>query len=378
VSRGAVSDAVELVQGIGRLLKNLKQKSGVAIKSLDATLSGEDIIIKQSKAVIPLAERGNKVITHADVNRVCEQARILASSLEEEIIYDIPLSFGIDGRNSLVNPLGLYSHRLEVQEYLICCRVSALQSLDRIIHQAGYELKDVFFSGLATAKALGANAPQEGVSVVCDVGGETTTLIVLKDGYMCDIQIFCRGGNNLTNRLCDALRLPYALAEEVKRSYGTITDDSSITEDKEILIKKDEVYKLIKQRMVSEVITEEARLLCQTIKAALVKKVEPYRITHFTAVGRTMLQEGFLELLENTVGVPVKLGRVTHPDIVPFVTANASLPPGDSQLNYLTAFGIVAANMHPEVSRILSQELKSRNPFQRGIYRLKEIYQEYF
>src|SRR4030042_2623132 len=92
IKKGVIVDSIDLVNTLSRILKNLKDKSGINIKSVYANICGQEITTKYSHAVIPLAERGNKVITAADINKVNEQARILGSSLEEEIIHQVPFS----------------------------------------------------------------------------------------------------------------------------------------------------------------------------------------------------------------------------------------------------------------------------------------------
>jgi len=145
IKRGVIVDSVDLVSSVSKLLKDLKVKSGINIKFLYTNISGQDIVTKHSRAIVPLAERGNKVITISDIQRVNEEARILGSSLEEEIIHFIPSSYTIDSKSNIINPLGLYSHRLEVDLYLICGKLASIQSLGRVINQAGFEIKDLFF-----------------------------------------------------------------------------------------------------------------------------------------------------------------------------------------------------------------------------------------
>ncbi len=165
IKEGAIVDSMELTASIGHILKNLKAKSGINIKSICTDISGMDIAARHSRAIIPLAERGNKVITMSDIQQVNEQARILGSSLDEEIIHRIIHNYAIDSNNNILNPLGLYSHRLEVDLYLICAKLSFVQALNRAVNQAGYEIKDLFFSGLATSKAVFSQGVKEGLNL---------------------------------------------------------------------------------------------------------------------------------------------------------------------------------------------------------------------
>lgn len=377
VRRGIITDSIALVDCISSLISSLRDKSGIKIKFLSTNISGEDIVTKHSRSIMPLAERGNKVITRSDIERAREEARILGSNLEEEIIYSVPSSFSIDSNNNIVNPLGLYSHRLEADLYLVCAKLSSVQSISRAINQAGLEMRDLFFSGLATSRAVFDRGFKEGLNLFCDIGSDITELLIFEDGTLKDIEILPIGGDNFTNRLADTLKITFDLAEDIKRSYGMIGDFDRIGEDKEILVKKSDFYKPIKQRMVSEIITSEAEQIFTRIKDAVEKKVSCYQVNNFVVAGRTVLLEGFIESLENTLAIPVRLSRIANPRIVSLQKEYSDLS-GQKFLTYLTCLGIVCQTLEDRKTGILSVHQPAKNLIQNTFNRVKEIYQEYF
>lgn len=377
IEGGTIIDSIGLIGSIGRALKNLKVKSGINIKFIYTNISGQDIVTKHSRAVIPLAERGNKVIIPSDIQKVNEQARTLGSSLEEETIHQIPFSYTIDSKNNILNPLGLYSHRLEVDLYLVCAKSSAIQSLTRVINQAGYEIKDLFFSSIATSRVVFNKEFKEGVNILCDMGSDITELLVFRDGLLKNIEILPIGGNDLTMQLSESLNIPFDLAEDVKRSYGIIGDYSQIKEDKEILVKKSNIYKPIKQRLVSEIITSKAKLISSTLRDTVEKIVPCAEVNNFVTTGRTILLEGFLETLENTLGISIKLGRITDPDIISLVDKDNTMS-GQKYLTYITSLGILCQALHKEYPPFLSASGPTQNVILKAINKFKEVYQEYF
>ncbi len=377
VKEGVIVDSRELINRIGKLLKGLKEKSGIKFKFVSVNISGLDILTKHSHAVIPLAERGNKIISESDMQLVIEQARILGSSLEDEILHMIPLSYAIDAKGSIANPLGLYSHRLEVDLYLICARLSSVQSLTRVINHSGYEIKDIFFSGIATNRAVFTSQLNEGDSVLCDIGSDTTEIMIFREGVLKDIEILNFGGDTFTRELVDKLKVPVDLAEDIKRSYGVIGNPLDIAEDKEILVKKSEFYKPIKQREVCEVLTASANNICQRIKSALEKKVPLHEINNFVIVGRSMLLEGFIENLEKVLNLPVKLGRITNLQIVSLISENSELS-GHKYLKYLTCLGMVSEALRVRPVGVLPLHQPAKNFILKAFSKIKEAYQEYF
>jgi cell division protein FtsA len=380
IKKGLVVDSIELVGAIDKVLENLKAKSGINIKFIYANISGQDIIVRHSHAVVPLAERGNKVITLSDILKVNDQARILGSDLEEEVIHQVPMGYSVDSKNDILNPLGLYSHKLEVDLFLVCAKTSFIQTVTRIINQAGYEIKDLFFSGLATCEAIFnsySRNPVSGMQVLCDLGADTTELLVFNNGMLKNIEILSLGGDDLTQHVSSALKIPFDLAEDIKRSYGQVGEYSQIAGEKEILIKRESMYKPIQQRLISEIVTDKAQYICRKLKEAVEKNAPHEKINSFTAVGRTVLLEGFLETLENVLGAPVKLGRLLHPDLISLANKDSNLS-GQKYLTYVTALGTICTALRGVFVQSLPVGLPSRTIARTLFRRVKEIYQEYF
>jgi cell division protein FtsA len=377
IKRGRVVNSIDLVSSVGYALKNLKRKSGINIKFIHTDTSGLDIVTKHSRAIIPLAERGNKVITLADIQQVNEQARILGSNLDEEIIHQIAHNYAIDANSNILNPLGLYSHRLEVDLYLICGKLSFIQSLIRAVNQAGSEIKDLFLSGLATSCAVFNEELKEGLTLLCDIGSDITELLLFKDGILRDVKILSLGGEDLTVHLSEKLKIPFDLAEDIKRSHASIGDDNQIDKDKEILVKQNNLYKPISQKLVSQILTPKAKLICQNIKDA-VEKMKPIdEVNNFVTTGRTVLLEGFLEMLENNLGISVKLGRIANPHIISWANRDDALS-GQKYLTYITCLGIICQLLPDEQPQLLPTYQPTRNPILKTINKFKEIYEEYF
>jgi len=377
VKEGVIVNATELVICLTKILKSLKTKSGLKIKFIHTNFSGKDISTKHSHAIIPLAERGNKVVTSTDIASANEQARILGSNLEDEIIHVIPSSYSIDSKNNVINPIGLYSHRLEVDLYLICAKLASLQSLSRVISQAGYEVRSLSFSGLATSKAVLGLEEKRGICVFCDCGSDITELLIFKDGLLQSIQTLSLGGNSMTQQLSEGLKINFELAEDIKRSHGIIGDINHIQEDKEILVKKDEFYKPIKQRDVAAMVTNSSRLICARIKEAAIRKVALHEIDHFIIVGKTLLTDGFIEMMESVVGMPVAIGRINNPQFSALVKENSDLS-GQKYLTYLTCLGMICDDLENKTLGNSALVKPAKNLLIKTLNRFKEVYQEYF
>jgi cell division protein FtsA len=377
VKKGTIVNSVGLSESIEEALNKLRAKSGINVKFVYSNISGQDITTSHSQAIIPLAERGNKVIMPSDIRKVTEQARILGSSLDEEIIHQVPFSYTIDSKNKILNPLGLYSHKLEVDLYLICGKLASIQSLIRAVNQAGAEIKNLFFSGIATAEAVFSNELKEGQNIVCDIGSDITEVLLFKDGVLRHIEVLAMGGDDLTNTLCKELKIPFELAEDLKIAHANITEPAQIDGAKEILVKKDNIYKSIKQRSVVEIVTQKAKSMSGALKNTIEKIAPSHEVNNVIACGRAVLLEGFLEMLESRLGIPVKLGHATNPDIISLLGKDDTLS-RQKYLAYITALGMICQAMQKEHPQILTQYQPSPNLLVKTANRIKEMYHEYF
>lgn len=377
VKSGSIVDSVALINCIGRVLKNLKTKSQVKVKEVFVNISGIDLITRHSYAVIPLAERGNKVIALSDLRKVNEQARILGSSLEEEIIHQIPLSYGVDSKKDIANPLGLYSHKLEVDLFMICTNISSVENILRVINQSGYDLGDLYFSGLSLSKILLDNEVTKGTAIICDMGSDFTELLVFKNGILRNLKILPYAGRMLSDELSEKMNIPFELAEEVKISYTNIGYSSDKADKKEILIKKDGLYKPIRQKDASEIINSKAQELCLKVKSACEEMVAFNEVDSFIACGRTILLEGLLEMLESSLELPVKLARIKSPALIPFVNQHNQLS-GQKYITHLTCLGLIQEALEENYANFSFSAPPYQNPLLRLLHRARELYQEYF
>jgi cell division ATPase FtsA len=218
---------------------------------------------------------------------------------------------------------------------------------------------------------------KDGLNIFCDIGRDITELLVFKDGLLKDMEILPIGGDRMAMQLQEELKLSYELAEEIKKSYGVAADPREINPEKEILIKKSTFYKPIKQRLVAEIVSASAKSVCLQIKEAIEKKLSCYEVNNFLLTGRAALLEGFIELLETTLSIPVKFGRIANPAIPQQIKESGELS-GQKYLSYLTCLGMLCAALQEKTVARPSGGRPSGSLLSRALQRAREVYQEYF
>jgi hypothetical protein len=77
------------------------------------------------------------------------------------------------------------------------------------------------------------------------------------------------------------------------------------------------------------------------------------------------------------LGIPVKLGHATNPDIISLLGKDDTLS-RQKYLAYITALGMICQAMQKEHPQILTQYQPSPNLLVKTANRIKEMYHEYF
>ncbi len=359
----AVSDLNELSDCIQRAVHGLVEKTGHKVKHLNIGFGGDLITVRESGAVIPLVDHGNKVISVQDVRKVIHQARMLGIHLEEEILHDFPKYFKVDDVNTAINPAGLYGRKLSGQFLLVITNMTRLRNIAKAVNQAGYELGQAYFSSYAASQvAMDTKTRSQGVAFV-DIGSTSTAVLIFKDGLLQQIEIIPWGGVNVTQSIAGQLGLVLDLAEDIKKSHA-VAFKSVAENEEEILVKRETGYMPIKRIGISQAIGPEVDKFVDHVQSTI--KASPY-YHHLNAgivmVGGGSLLPGLIERIEEATNLKVTTGVPTKG------LNNSVLYAGVIGLAQMSSMSTSSSTVQNQSSKRWTSKLT--NTF-------KELYQEYF
>lgn len=363
---GSVTDLNELAECIHGALEELSKKTQVRVKDIQLGIGGQLVDSRESNTIIPLVERGNKIIAHKDVKRVNNQARLLGLKMEEEILHHLPHHYLIDDVNTALNPLGLYGRKLGVFSRLIIAKESVVRNIVKAVQHSGYDVNRILFSTYAASEiALSADEKREGCAII-DIGAAVTSVMIFKEGLLKTLDKIYIGGDQFTSAIAAALNIPFDLAEEIKKSYGGILSESHRRE--EILVKKDQSYIPIKREAIYIAIEPLIARLVDGISAAL-KTSGMYHFLNkgLVMVGGGALLAGLLEKVEEVSNLPVRLGKMQISSTRGLT--NAALYSGVVGLAYTDLLGRAAAMTAAREKTNLARNITNK---------VVELYQEYF
>ena len=200
VSKGVFTNMAEASNSVANVLAKLGEKTARRPDNIYANISGESIRGERSKGMIPLSSRGREV-TNADMERCINAASTIRLTFDRDIIHRVVLNFSIDDQPGIKNALGLYASRLYCEMYMITANLNQIQNLYKCVNDAGYDLKEVVYSGIAdSASLLDEEEIEEGVALV-NIGASITELSVFFAGALNFTDVFCVGANDIKGDL---------------------------------------------------------------------------------------------------------------------------------------------------------------------------------
>jgi len=218
--KGIVTDAEETVKSIKAAISEVEKNCGKKINSVSVNIGGKHIYATPSDGTI-LVSRADQRISKEDIERVQQSAKAINLPKNDEVLDVIPREYIIDGQGGIKEPLNLTGVRLEAKVLLLCVFSPYFLKLTQAVLGSNIQINDVIPSPLAAAKSVLTPQQKElGVALI-DIGSSTTSLSVFEEGDLIHLAIFPIGSANITNDIAIGLKIEVAIAESIKKQYGT-------------------------------------------------------------------------------------------------------------------------------------------------------------
>jgi cell division protein FtsA len=314
VYRGAFTDIAEASNSVAKVLTKLGDKLGKRPDNIYVNISGESIRGEKSKGMIPLSSRGREV-TNSDITNCINAASTIRLTFDKEIIHRIVLNFSIDDQPGIKNAFGLYASRLYCDMYMITANLNHIQNIYKCVNDAGYDVKEVVFSGIADSVSLMEESWKEQGVALISIGASLTELSIFYGGALAFLDVMTVG------------------AKDVRGSLRESTEFDNIT-----LRIKSKIEEFLKKG--------------GDIRSIIV-------------TGGFALSEGVAEILEERLGYPVKMGTVKN------VQGNIS---NVDSIRAVTAIGLARYGSLQYQPRIMQAKNFARNISNKVV----EIFNSYF
>ena len=236
--KGIIVNIEATIACIKETIEEAEQKAGYEVFSCVTGIGGTQIEGLNSRGLVAVSSRGksNREINHSDVDRVLEAANAVQIPIDRKMLHVIPQDYIVDGVPGYKDPVHMIAVRLEAEVHIVTASRTAIQNITQCVERAGYQLDRVMLKTLACTQVVVSEDERELGSILIDVGGSTTDiLVILKDAPICTASIPL-GGNAVTNDISIVKSIATATAEKIKIESGSCWMPFAMRRNDEVLI----------------------------------------------------------------------------------------------------------------------------------------------
>jgi len=327
LKRGVVVNIESTVKAISRAIEEAELMAGCHIHSAYTGIAGSHIQSLNSHGIVAI--RDNEV-TAQDVERVIDAAKAVAIPADQKILHILPQEFTIDMQDGIREPIGMAGVRLEAKVHIVTGAVSAAQNIVKCVQRCGLRVGDVVLEQLASSYAVLSDDEKELGVCMIDIGGGTTDIAVFTDGAIRHTAVIPIAGDHVTNDLAMALRTPVPHAERLKIQYGSAFA-SRVGADAVVNVPTvaQSGTRQASQRALAQVVEARYEELFSLIKHELRRSGFADMLAGgIVFTGGASKMSGCIELAEQVLGMPARLGKPVMVGGLPDVIDNPSFATG--------------------------------------------------
>lgn len=334
---------------VARIIDRIERRHHIAPRKLTGVYIGlNGRSLKSITTTVSLTLPEDTEITTEIIDRLKEEALKTAIDSSLETVDAVPRIYTI-GNTKTSSPKGVIGNRISAEFDLIVCRPELKRNIRRTVPEK-LKIKDhgYIVTALASGYLLLNDDEKRLGCMLVDMGAETTTVTIYREGYLRYFATLPLGGRNITRDLT-TLSLLEERAEDIKTSSGNAIAKTNQANVNVNGVKLSEVNNLIIAR--SEEMT--ANIVEQISYAGLKEKDLPAGII---VMGGASNLNGMTELLSRQTGMNVR--KAYLPTYVTFSEA-ATLP---SEMLEVASVLYAAATLGKDAEKCLEQPIPDELP----------------
>ena len=308
IQKGVITSIDDVVATLAAALERTERQVGLPINHAFVSFNNPSIIAQASHGVIAVARMQGEIDVN-DVDRVIGAAQAVATPANYEMIHVLPRSFIVDAQVGIKDPIGMTGVRLEVDAQIIEGQSSHLKNVQKVMYRAGLEIDDIVLGSLASAQsALTRQQKELGVALV-DIGFSTTSMIVFEEGDVLTAKVLPIGAAHMTSDVAIGLRVALDVAEEIKRTYGTVLVDKCSRKEEIALSKFDaNETESFSRRHLAEILSARLEEIFEMVDKELVRIGRSGMLpAGIVLTGGGAKLSGVVECAKNTFRLPARL-----------------------------------------------------------------------
>ena len=370
---GVIVNIDAAVAAINATVDAAEQSAGVDVSAVFTAIGGGQVesLNSEGDTVVDQSDRCRTLeITEEAKRRAINASTAISTPMDKKMLHTIPQEYYVDNLPGTKDPIGTMGKRLKVKVHIILANETACNNLVQCIGRAGYECCGIWSKTLVASFATIHEDEMDLGSILIDLGGGTTDVMVVNKGapvFMASIPV---GGNLVTNDIAVVKGIPVSAAEKIKVESGCCWINEN-DEAEEVIIPS------VGGRPPEETTQYELCDIIQPRVAEIFSMVRSEVVHHanltqlngsIVLTGGGAKMPGVVELAQNVWGTTsVRIGEVS--DV-------GGLDKGYRDPEFATAVGLVDRNRSTQINS--KSRKKSTQDFEKGENFLGKLWHNLF
>jgi len=219
---GYIINSADTERSLNIAINQAERTANIKIRRAFLSIGGIGVgsVISHGSLIIP---RADSEITEIDVKNVLSiaESEIPSNvSINRKIIHTIPISYKIDGKIVLGQPIGMKGIKFEAKVMFVTCLEHHLNDLITTVEDCGIEVINIMASPLAGSMVVLNKTQKIAGCILANIGSETVSLVVFENNIPISLDVFPIGGTDITNDIALGLKIPLEEAENLKINDG--------------------------------------------------------------------------------------------------------------------------------------------------------------
>jgi cell division protein FtsA len=248
---GYIINSSDTTKSLKIALAAAEKAANIRIKRAFLSIGGIGVgsVISHGSIIIP---RADSEITEIDIKNVLSVAESEIPSnisINKKIIHTIPISYKLDGRPVLGQPIGLKGVKFEARVMFVTCLEHHLNDLINIVEDLGIDVENIMASPLAGSLVILNKTQKIAGCVLANIGSETVSIVVFENNAPVSLEVFPIGGTDITNDIALGFKIPLEEAENIKINDGKENDFPKKKLEEIILARLSDIFDLVESHL---------------------------------------------------------------------------------------------------------------------------------
>ena len=268
LERGVIVNIKDTIQSLDLAISKAHEQSGYDVESVYVGISGDHINGMNATGIVSVCDSNNgqfgSVIDLDDKKKVLESAQAMALSGDRRILHVLSKHYAVDERNNIEDPVGLTGSKLQAEVHLITSSLRTENDFKTCFDSLDIEVEAFVLEPLASSYSILSRDEKKLGSIMIDIGGGTTDVVIWEEGGITNTKIIPLGGEIITKDIARVLGCTISNAEALKISNGSAI---SINDQEEIVI-EDIENQMIKttSSLLSSIIEQRVKEILNEVK----------------------------------------------------------------------------------------------------------------